>query len=274
MSSPRRLRAIRPVPLPALAAIAQVHRGALEEQAALREAWTSTVVWFAVVVVLLLCLLVVRQRRKPTALLAGLFRSRRMLDVTAWRRERAEVRRRTREAARDAEIESGRVAAAVPSVATSAPVEMGPSTLGFFSRFAIALLTSGAVTVLACASVFGTSSEGWGGMAWLLLGGPALIASVLASLCYALIQSMRSRHSFGTSLGIGAASAPAAIALMFAFNRDLGLVAMMAAPAYLAGGVIMGLIVGGAEEASRKPIVATRTEGPMSTALADSGTQG
>lgn len=262
MRAPRRVRVRSWLLLPLLAACART-RGLtgnqLIEQAELREDWYATVVPFAVVAALVLVLVVVRQRRKPTTLFDGLFTVRQVPDVKRWRRERAARREAERVADREAYLAREKLAAATvpaPAPAASVPVrvEMGPPTISFLGRFAAALVANVGLTVLASlflATVFGLGDSS---LVWLAVGFLWLIPMTIASLICAFLLSTSTDHGVLFSIGAGAASTVVVLVVILGISVKLGLFAAGLALFYLGGGAIMGLAVGVAEHASRRPI--------------------
>ncbi|HET7187657.1 MAG TPA: hypothetical protein VFI52_05855 [Gemmatimonadaceae bacterium] len=244
MSATRRDAPFSPIPLPLLAASIQVHRGELEEQAALHDAWRETVVWFAVVVVLILGLIVVRQRRKPVSMLDQLFKTRRLSDFRRWRQARDAMespRLARREEERIAEVP----AQAAARAAAPPPVQLGPPTLGVVRRFGICLLASTIMSVLAYLGV-ARSLEDYQFIA-VVFGVGALLASALASFICALLVSVLPRQNIAIGIVCGALSAAVPLAMIPPLPG-------VRPELVLAAGALMGLILGIADWGSRRPI--------------------
>jgi hypothetical protein len=259
MHSPSWPRRARLAGLSLLAACARERRpywNEILERAELREAWTTTILWFAVVFVLVLALVVVRQRRKPIPMLGELFRARRLPDPAAWKRRRAEVA-----AARRAqrEVERRQHAAQAAALASDPPSPLGPPTLGFGRRFGLCLIPALAATVLFSFHVAAASMPGWGFLGVLLFGGGALLAALASSLFCALIVSLVPWRNVVVASASGASSAALGVMLVpWLADYWTGCVVL---------GAIAGVIVGIADEASRRP----QSDAPGNTAPPEGG---
>jgi hypothetical protein len=229
------------------------------ERAELREAWTTTFVWFAVVFVLFLALILVRQRRKPIPMLDELFRARELPDLAEWRRRRAEAAAARRAARVAEELErreqerGAQARATAPSAPEPAPVLLGPPTNGFGRRFRLCLLISFGAVALFSLFVGTISPKELVFLAVLVAGGSAALVAVLVSFFCAMLVTMLPWRNVGSATLTGALSAVLAMELVPWLAEPVIFATLVGA------GTFLGLFVGLADQASRQPLTAVAT---------------
>ena len=237
------------------------------ERIALRDAWLHTAAAFGLVVCLALLLLLLYYRRTAPDSAEALWRPRRAPDVVgavrAWWRRRRELepfqwlvrleRHRLREAERARKLEVTRreellerEALIRAEEALRARPQLGPPTLGFFSRFGIGLITGLLLTTLLILP-FATDKSGWGGMVVLFGGGTAIIISFIASFVCALLVSVLDEKTIWSAILCGLLGAIVGRLVMPEMWIVTSPIAM------LIGGSAIGFAIGAADQWSRKP---------------------
>ena len=241
------------------------------ERIALRDAWLQTVVPFALVVCLVLLLVVLYYRREAPDALDALFRPRRAPDVLGalrtWWRNRQELapfqgllrleQHRLRKAERARRLEAERAATRAAEradrearireeEARRALPPLGPPRLGFFSRFAIGLLT-GLLLTTAMVLPFATDKSGWGGLVVLFGGGGGILISFITSFVCALLVTLLEEKTIWSAILYG---------LLGAIVSRLAMpeIWFVTGPIVLGiGGTAIGLAIGTADQWSRRP---------------------
>ena len=124
---------------------------------------------------------------------------------------------------------------------------LGPPRLGFLSRFAIGVVTG---TLLATVLVLPFASDKkWGGFVLLVGSVVGFLFSVVASLVCAILVSALEKKTIGRAMICGASVALIASIAVPA----IWFVGAVLPIAMLCGGSVIGLVIGVADELSRKP---------------------
>ena len=239
------------------------------ERIQMRDEWLATAVPFGLVVLLLLLLAVLYYRRRAPNALDVLFAPRRAPDVIgtvrAWFRSREELapfdwllrlekhRLRKaqgaaeREAERSAELEAQRAAREeirLAEEARRALPPLGPSRLGFFSRFGIGFAT-GLILTAAFALPLAAADQKNGALIAVIVGVVGILISLVVSLVCAILATTVGEKTIGYAMiwgALGAAVVIIALPILWLAKPVIVVV----------GGIAIGFSIGTADQMSRQ----------------------